>query len=116
MYYHVSICVTHNKKGTQIELFVLTKSIDARINYAFIHSPPHHSPREPTHSTVTDNNIDTSLLLLLQANLKFEIVTKTIGIGIQKQKKIAKQRNNKIKNRYQSNKETRQNLNNNKIR
>ena len=87
MYYHVSICVTHNKKGTQIELFVLTKSIDARINYAFIHSPPHHSPREPTHSTVTDNNIDTSLLLLLQANLKFEIVTKTIGIGIQKQKK-----------------------------
>lgn len=50
--------------------------MNARINYAFIHSPPHHSPREPTHSTVTDNNIDTSLLLLLQANLKFEIVTK----------------------------------------
>lgn len=45
--------------------------MNARINYAFI-----HSPREPTHSTVTDNNIDTSLLLLLQANLKFEIVTK----------------------------------------
>lgn len=99
---------------------MLTKSIDARINYAFIHSPPHHSPREPTHSTVTDNNIDTSLLLLLQANLKFEIVTKNNRNrnteAKKKKKKIAKQRNNKIKNRYQSNKETKQNLNNNKIR
>ena len=98
---------------------MLTKSINARINYAFIHSPPHHSPREPTHSTVTDNNIDTSLLLLLQANLKFEIVTKNNrnrNTEAKKKKKIAKQRNNKIKNRYQSNKETKQNLNNNKIR
>ena len=98
---------------------MLTKSINARINYAFIHSPPQHSPREPTHSTVTDNNIDTSLLLLLQANLKFEIVTKNNrnrNTEAKKKKKIAKQRNNKIKNRYQSNKETKQNLNNNKIR
>lgn len=93
--------------------------MNARINYAFIHSPPHHSPREPTHSTVTDNNIDTSLLLLLQANLKFEIVTKNNrnrNTEAKKKKKIAKQRNNKIKNRYQSNKETKQNSNNNKIR
>lgn len=98
---------------------MLTKSINARINYAFIHSPPQHSPREPTHSTVTDNNIDTSLLLLLQTNLKFEIVTKNNrnrNTEAKKKKKIAKQRNNKIKNRYQSNKETKQNLNNNKIR